>query len=95
VITILDFWSPTCGYCKQLSPALVEFARNNQHAVQPVSINTALPHNKAAVNEYGVRKVPTLVLIKDGREVARSQGIQPPTADAIRRWVGAHEPSVR
>lgn len=95
MIKILDFWSPTCGYCKQLAPALVEFAERNQHAVEPISINTAIQKNRHLLNEYEVKKVPTLILVKYGREVARSQGLQPPTVDAIKRWVAAYEDTVR
>lgn len=95
MIQMIDFWSPTCGYCKQLGPALVEFARNNQDSVEPVSVNTTLPKHRHLLNQYDVKKVPTVVLVKYGREVARTQGLNPPTAEAVRRWVAAHEPGVR
>lgn len=83
---ILDFWSPTCGPCKRLEPAIEAFINANMHRVEGVSINTADRKNAALVQQHQVRTVPTLIIIKDGRVVARSTGIQP-TVQAIDAWV--------
>ena len=83
---LLDFWSPTCGPCKRLEPAIVAFVNANGHRVEAVSVNTSDPKSAALVQQHQVKTVPTLVLVKDGRVVARSTGIQP-TVQAIDAWV--------
>ena len=69
---LIDFFADWCGPCKMLSPIIEQFAKENEK-VKVVKINVdELPD--IAV-KYGVRSIPTLVVIKNGEEVNRSVGL--------------------
>ena len=69
---LIDFFADWCGPCKMLSPIIEQFAKENEK-VKVVKINVdELPY--LAV-KYGVRSIPTLVVIKNGEEVNRSVGL--------------------
>lgn len=83
---IYDFWSPTCGPCKALEPHIEAYINANEDRIEGVSVNTASPEGGALASQHSVRTVPTLILVRDGRELARSTGIAP-NFDAIAGWV--------
>jgi thioredoxin 1 len=71
---LLDFWADWCGPCMMLSPLLHEFAEENPEImVGKVNVDEAPELAQA----YGVSSIPTLVVVKDGKEVNRSVGVIP------------------
>lgn len=71
-VVVLHFWSPTCGPCKTIKPA-VEDMKEEFPQVQWVSINThADPKNYSG--EFKVSVVPTMVVLKNNKEVGRHSG---------------------
>ena len=69
---LIDFFADWCGPCKMLSPIIEQFAKENEK-VKVVKINVdELPD---LAGKYGVRSIPTLVVIKNGEEVNRSVGL--------------------
>jgi len=93
-VQLLDFWSPTCGPCKRLEPALDSFEQANLDVIEVVNIDTTAPRNRAMVRRHRVNAVPTLVILKDGYEVSRARGITP-THAAITNWVSKFVPGVK
>ena len=73
-LVLADFFSTTCGPCKMLSFVLkdVEKAFGDDLTILKVDFD----QNKDLTAEYGVTGYPTLVLLKDGAEVGRLQGLQ-------------------
>lgn len=69
---LIDFFADWCGPCKMLSPIIEQFAKENEK-VKVVKINVDELPNLAV--KYGVRSIPTLVVIKNGEEVNRSVGL--------------------
>jgi len=73
-IVLVDFWASWCQPCLDQNPVLDEIAKEvaNIADVFKVDVND----NKVISNKEGVRNIPLLILYKDGKAVARYQGIQ-------------------
>ncbi len=69
---LLYFTAKWCGPCKALAPVLDQFSDENENVkIAKVDIDEA----QKSTESYGIRAVPTLVLIKAGKEVARHVGM--------------------
>ena len=71
-IVLIDFYADWCGPCKILSPIVDEVAEENEK-IKVVKINIDQEENLAV--EYQILSIPTLVVIKNGKEVKRSVGV--------------------
>lgn len=72
---LVDFWAPWCGPCRGLAPTLETIASEYQDKVKIVKMN--VDENANVPAEYGVRSIPFLVLIKDGKIVDSIVGVHP------------------
>jgi thioredoxin-like negative regulator of GroEL len=71
-VVAVHFWSPTCGPCKVIKPA-IEVMKEDYEGVTWVSVNTHQDvHGTSA--KFGVSVVPTIVFLRDGAEVGRHSG---------------------
>lgn len=72
-LTLVDFWAPWCGPCQMMTPVLEKVGADTDFAkICKVNVD----ENTASANEYGVQSIPTFIVFKDGREVARMVGAQ-------------------
>lgn len=69
---LIDFYADWCGPCQVLSPIVDSVATQNPD-IKVVRINIDNEENLAI--EYGIMSIPTLVVVKDGKEVKRSVGL--------------------
>ena len=76
--TLLEFGSPWCGHCRRAQPLIAE-AFADHSAVRHIKIADASRHRLG--RSFGVKLWPTLVFLKDGREVVRL--VRPTDAAAI------------
>ena len=76
---LLEFGSPWCGWCRRAQPLVAEALAAHPH-VRHVKIADA--SGRRLGRSFGVKLWPTLVFLRDGREVSRL--VRPGDAGAIR-----------
>lgn len=74
-MVLIDFYADWCGPCKMMSPVVDEIAEEMGDAVKVCKINIDEEQNLAV--KYDVMSIPTFIVIKDGKEVGRTVGVQP------------------
>jgi thioredoxin 2 len=79
---VLDLWAPWCGPCLRVAPMLDELAASLAGRVRVAKLN--IDESPATTARFGVEGIPTLLLLKQGREVDRIVGV-PPRDDLVRR----------
>ena len=71
-VTLVDFYADWCMPCKRLAPVLDSVAESLVGQVTVAKVNVDESPNVA--RKFGVRSIPTLVDIKDGKDVAHQTG---------------------
>jgi thioredoxin 2 len=89
---LLDLWAPWCGPCRVVAPGVERAARELAGRLKAVKVN--VDEAPRVAERLGVRGIPTLLVLRQGREVARQVGAVPPPA--LLRWAEAAiaEPAV-
>ena len=80
---VVDFWAEWCGPCKMMAPAFAQAAAVLEPTVRLAKVDTEAQQSVAA--RYAIRSIPTLILFRDGREVARQAGAM--SRNDIVQWV--------
>ena len=71
---LVDFWASWCGPCRMVAPILEEIA-NERSDVKVCKINVDEEPELAA--EFRIMRIPTLIVMKDGKIVNQSAGAKP------------------
>lgn len=79
---LIDFWAAWCGPCQMMAPHFERAAGELEPWVRLAKVDTEAHPQLAA--PYGIRSIPTIVLIKQGKELARHSGAL--SAADIVRW---------
>lgn len=80
---VVDFWADWCGPCKMMAPAFAQASSQLEPNVILAKLNTEQAQQTAA--QFGIRSIPSILLFKNGREVARQSGAM--SAAQIIQWI--------
>ena len=83
---LVEFWAPWCGPCLMMAPEFEKAAERLEPRVRLVKVNTEAAQALGA--RFGVQAIPTMILFRNRREVARQSGAM--QAAAIARFAQAH-----
>lgn len=72
---VIDFWAEWCGPCRMVGPSIEELANEYAGRVEIGKLN--VDDNVETPGEYGVRNIPTILFIKDGKVVDKQVGAVP------------------
>jgi len=72
---LLDLWAAWCGPCRMVAPVIEQLASELSDSVLVGKLDVDANPQTAA--RFGVQSIPTLLILKDGREVDRLVGAQP------------------
>lgn len=78
---LVDFFATWCGPCKMLGSVIEDFDKEN--VIDTIKID--IDENQKLANDYQIYAVPTLILLKDGKEDKRFTGYM--TIDDLRSWI--------
>ena len=70
---LIDFWATWCGPCKRLGPIIEELAA--EYDGKAVVGKCDIEENDELTEQFGIMNVPTVVFLKDGKEVDRVVGL--------------------
>jgi thioredoxin 2 len=72
---LLDLWADWCGPCHMLAPTIDQLSSEMAGRVKVAKLN--IDENPATAGRFGVRSIPTLLVLKGGTVVDRLVGLQP------------------
>jgi thioredoxin 1 len=74
-ILMVDFWAPWCGPCRAIAPGLEELAKASNGGVTLAKVN--VDEQPALAARYGIRSIPTVLFVKDGKVADQVVGAVP------------------
>jgi thioredoxin 1 len=75
VVMMVDFWAGWCGPCRAIAPVLEELVRDSGGRVTLAKVN--VDENPGLAARYGIRSIPTILFVKEGKVVDQVIGAVP------------------
>ena len=73
-VTLVDFWAPWCPPCRAQGPIVEKLAEAYDGKALIAKVN--VDEHSGAAGKYGVASIPTIVVLKDGKEAQRFVGLR-------------------
>jgi thioredoxin 2 len=86
---LIDFWAPWCAPCRIVAPGVERLSQELAGQLKAVKINT--DQAPALQERFGIRGIPTLILMDGGKERDRVTGAM--NVNALRQWVEQRLPA--
>ncbi len=72
---LIDFWAVWCGPCKMIAPTVEEIAKEYDGKLKVCKLD--VDSNPQTAMKYGIRSIPTLLIVKGGQVVEQMVGAVP------------------
>lgn len=80
---VIDFWASWCQPCKMMAPIFAEAARELEPRIRFTKLDTEA--EPALAGRFNIRSIPTLVVFRQGQEIARQPGLL--QGPQLRQWL--------
>ena len=71
-VSVVDFWAEWCGPCRLIGPIVEDLSKEYDGKVKIGKVN--VDENPEISMKYGIRSIPTILIIKDGEVVDKHVG---------------------
>ena len=82
---LIDFWAEWCGPCKMLTPIINQLSEEMQDTIKIVKMN--IDENPDSPSTLGIRSIPTLMIFKNGKQVASKVGVH--SKNTLEKWINS------
>ena len=69
---LVDFWAEWCGPCRMVTPILEKLGEIMSDEIKIVKLN--VDENQEIALNYGIKSIPSLLIFREGKEIARTVG---------------------
>ena len=84
---VVDFWASWCAPCKMMAPIFSQVAQALEPNMRFAKLDTEA--EALLAGRFGVRSIPTLIVFKNGQEIARQAGVM--QAPQLQQWLALHQ----
>lgn len=71
-VQVVDFWAEWCGPCRMITPIIDELSKEYDGKALVGKVN--VDHNPETSFKYGVRSIPTILILKNGEVIDKQVG---------------------